>query len=131
MNGLKGKWGDCMDEIDYLPIDLRRESLSDREIVLPYSEVLKAIDILVNADWAVLSWEGWLKYSDGKVGHSSEYHGTVVIEQDENELWHDYVVRSASFCRRTIEQAQQQWNGKPEKVNAELYYCIVAIPSKE
>lgn len=59
-----------MDEIDLLPEALRSQSLSKREIVLPYQQALDALEILVVAKLAVVGWEGWVKYVDGRHGHA-------------------------------------------------------------
>src|SRR5260370_1333397 len=80
-----------MEDIDLLPETLRSQSLSDREIVLPYDEALQALDILVKADWALLGWEGWEKDAEGRRGHSY-IMGTKAIEQEPGEKWEDYDV---------------------------------------
>ncbi len=60
-----------MDEISLLPQMLREQSLSHREIVLPYQEAKEALDLLRRAQWAVWGWEGWVKYLDGSHGFAS------------------------------------------------------------
>ncbi len=57
-----------MDEISLLPQMLREQSLSDREIVLPYQEAKEALELLERAHWALLGWGGWVKYPDGTHG---------------------------------------------------------------
>jgi len=60
-----------VDEISLLPQMLREQSLSHREIVLPYQEAKEALDLLRGAQWAVWGWGGWVKYLDGSHGFAS------------------------------------------------------------
>jgi hypothetical protein len=60
-----------VDERSPLPQMLREQSLSHREIVLPYQEAKEALDLLRRAQWAVWGWEGWVKDLDGSHGFAS------------------------------------------------------------
>jgi len=113
-----------MNDIDVLPPSLRQKSLSEREIVLLYDDALYSIDCLVALNWALLGWEGWVKYSDGSHGHADGIQGTTSIEQDSEEDWNGYVRRAASICRTTITQAQMSWNER--KRTLPLYFCLTA-----
>ena len=119
-----------MDEIDFLPDELKSRSLSSKEIVLKFEDALLAIDTLIKANLAILGWEGWLKYADGRIGHSLIFQGTISIDRDKDEPWELYVLRSAEFCRNTIKQDQQIWDKKPEFPDATLYYCITAVTER-
>jgi hypothetical protein len=55
-------------EISLLPQMLWEQSLSDREIVLSHQEAKEALDFLERAHWALLGWEGWVKYPMGLMG---------------------------------------------------------------
>jgi hypothetical protein len=114
-----------MEDIDLLPEILRSQSLSEREIVLPYDEALQALDILVKADWALLGWEGWEKDAEGRHGHSY-IMGTTSIEQEPGEKWEDYVQRSARFCRATIGADQERWKREGIDSSWTLYFCLTA-----
>ncbi len=114
-----------MEDIDLLPEILRSQSLSNREIVLPYEEVLQAVDILVKANWALLGWEGWEKDPEGRRGHS-HIMGTTTIEQELGEKWEDYVQRSARFCRATIEASQERWKREDIHPSRVLYFCLTS-----
>lgn len=115
-----------MEDIDLLPEILRSQSLSDREIVLPYDEALQALDILVKANWAPIAWEGWEKDAQGRRGHSY-IMGTTVIEQEPDEKWEDYIQRAARFCRETIKADQERWNREGIHPSRTLYFCLSAI----
>ena len=69
-----------MDDLAILPETLRHQSLSNQEIVLPLDEVFQAIDLLTSASWALLGWEGWVRYPDGTRGHAPHGMGTMSIE---------------------------------------------------
>jgi hypothetical protein len=87
-----------LDEIDLFPEGLREQSLSPREIVLPYHQAVEALSVLVKANWAFLGWEGWVKYPDGRHGHPPGQVIGAEIAQEEGEPWADYVHRSAQVC---------------------------------
>ena len=115
-----------MSEIDILPGDLRDRSFSKNEIVLPCDDTLEAIRVLEENGWAILSWEGWLRYPDGRVGHSPQFQGTVDILRDPEESWQSYVHRSAAFSRDTVSQANREWGQASEESRAKLLFCISA-----
>ena len=115
-----------MDEIDLLPKTLREQSLSDREVVLPYQEALQALDLFTVARRPLLGWEGWVKYPDGKHGHAPSGMGTTNIEQETGEVWEAYVHRSARFCRETIKAEQQLWDTDSTHASVKLYFCLTA-----
>jgi hypothetical protein len=114
-----------MNDVELLPQELRARSIDQREIVLNYTDVQQAIDLLEAARWACLGWEGWLHYADGTNGFAWEFPGPAVDPEPE-EPWDVYVHRSASLCRATIEDAQQRWRVQPERRDADLFYCLTA-----
>jgi len=59
-----------VDALAALPEELKRRSLSDREIVLPYEDALQAVAFFVSAWWALLGWEGWVRRPSG-IGHDA------------------------------------------------------------
>jgi hypothetical protein len=118
-----------MNDLQLLTKDLQAQSLSKREIVLPYREALQALDVLADANWAVLGWEGWVRYPDGRYGHAPNGMGTVMLDQADGEGWDAYVRRSARFCRDTIEVEQQLWNADPGHASLTLYFCLT--PTEE
>jgi hypothetical protein len=118
-----------MDEIDLLPEALRSQSLSEREIVLSYQQALEALEILVAATFALLGWEGWVKYADGRHGHTpGGVMGTEPIEQEVGETGENYVQRSARFCAETMTKEQPAWNTHPGSAHLPLSFCLTAIP---
>jgi hypothetical protein len=58
-----------MNDIDFLPTPLKTKSLSDREIVLQNDAAVEAIDVLEQGKWAIVSWEVWIRYPEGRIGH--------------------------------------------------------------
>ena len=115
-----------MEEIDVLPKDMVEKSLSDREIVLPYEDALKALDLYIKAGWAFLGWEGWGKHVDGKVGHC-DYQGTVSIERKDKESCNDYAKRSYDLVKKTIQDDYKDWQNSPYAKEYELYFCITPV----
>lgn len=116
-----------MNAINLLPLELQENSLSKKEVILSLEDALKAVDIYSTNNWLVLNWEGWVKYSEGKHGHSEKHRGTSDIFKKKDEDWETFVERSASYCIKTIIKAQDLWNMEPEYPDAMLYFCITAI----
>src|SRR5450755_526029 len=84
---------------------------------------------LVRAGWALLGWEGWVKYPDGRHGHTpGGVMGTESIEQEAGETWEGYVQRSARFCAETIAKDQHAWDANPSTAHMTLYFCLTATP---
>ena len=117
-------------DLSLLTPDLSRASISHNEIVLDYQSVLEAIDQLAAEGYAVTAWEGWLLYSDGRRGHSARHQGTMCIVSVANEDAQRFVNRAADIARRTIHQAQLEWEQQPEFLGATLYYCLSIEPAK-
>ena len=110
-----------MDEIDLLPQVLRKQSLSHREIVLPYQQALEVLSVLVG-------WEGWVKYPDGRHGHTPGGVMGIEVARKARETWADYVERSAQLCRETMNREQQAWEANPEYAHLVLCFCLTATP---
>ena len=79
--------------------DIKKRSLSDLELVVEYIDAMELLDIYKNNSIKVLGWEGWLKYSDGSLGHSLRYQGTV-------DLSSMPIDSAVALCKQTIMQAQ-------------------------
>jgi hypothetical protein len=112
-----------MDDIDLLPEELRARSINDQEIVLSYSDVHQAIDILEATNWALLGCEGWLHFADGMNGFAYLYDD---VSREEGEAWDAFVRRSAAVCRAGIREAEQRWRAQPARTDAALFYCLTS-----
>jgi len=113
-----------MEAIDLLPFELKMKSLSKKEVILSYEDVLKAIDIYAQNNWVILNWEGWIKYSKNKHGHSEKFRGISNIYKEKDETWESFVKRSAIRCIETINESKQKWDSKPEYLGSILYFCL-------
>ncbi|OCQ23142.1 hypothetical protein A7985_04110 [Pseudoalteromonas luteoviolacea] len=103
--------------LSLLPERLSSKSLSAKEVVLPYNEALEVIDFFENEEYLILGWEGWVKTSDGRVGHGSAPQGTVSLENCT-------VVEAASICRETIRSDKAGWEKDNPESDEELHFCI-------
>lgn len=106
-----------MTQLDLLPQRLRDLSISRREIVLPMAAALEAIDFLESQGKQILGWEGWVKDTQGRVGHGGAPQGTGSL--------HDLSVHEAAqLCRSTIPPDAAQWSqDNPGTIDA-LHFCI-------
>lgn len=97
--------------------EVEKWSLSQSEIVLSYQDAVKTIRIFGKAGVRVAGWEGWLRYPDGRFGHSIRYQGTSGIETLSQ-------AESNSLILESINSAQLAWDIEAEVEGAELLYCI-------
>jgi hypothetical protein len=105
------------DQLALLPENLRAESISTREIVLPQKAALEAIEFLEKQGHLILGWEGWVKDSDGRMGHGNAPQGTPSLEGLS-------VAEAANLCRRTIPLAEENWHRNHPDATASLYFCV-------
>ena len=54
-------------DLKLIPEQYRSISISDKEIVLPYPEVIEAIEYLKENNIAFSGWEGWAKYKNNRI----------------------------------------------------------------
>jgi hypothetical protein len=99
-----------------LPSELASQSVSDTEIVLPFSAAIRALYVLAPVH-RVLGWEGWLRLPDGCLTHSMQHQGTA----DLSSLPSDGAAR---LCERTITLAQETFDAAPELPGSTLLFCI-------
>jgi hypothetical protein len=116
-----------MNGLTLLPKEMQERSLSDREIVLDYEDALQALDIIVDAKWAFLGWEGWAKYPDGKVGHC-DYQGTTSIKKEKGQSWEEYIHDGYTVVKKTMQEDYVDWVKSEKAKEYELYFCITIIP---
>ena len=106
-----------MIQLALLPERLRETSISQQEIVLPMAEALEAIDLLESQGVLILGWEGWVKDTQGRVGHGSAPQGTESLQDLSAH-------EAAELCRATIPADAEQWaQDNPGSTDA-LYFCI-------
>lgn len=106
-----------MSALALLPDRLQKKSISRREIVLPLTEALEAIDLLESQRVLVLGWEGWVKDREGRVGHGSAPQGTASLQSLS-------VKAAAQVCRETIPSDAAQWAEENLGTTDELHFCI-------
>ena len=100
-----------------LPNHLVSASASKDELVVPFALSLEALDALEKGRGRLLGWEGWLRRSDGSLGHSAKHQGTV----DLGGLLPD---AAFALCRKTIAEAHREHGRAPEVLGSELLFCI-------
>lgn len=106
-----------MSALSLLPMHIASKSISNKEVVLPMVEALAAIDLFEQNGVLILGWEGWVKQTDGRVGHGSVPQGTVGLEDLS-------ISEAAKLCRETIQQDAARWIAENPKSTNELHFCI-------
>ena len=106
-----------------LPAELSSKSISDGEVVLPLAEALLAINILEAAGFQILGWEGWVKGTDGRVGHGSagRYSSASLEKLSLGE--------AARVTRHGIVEDAASWNAANAGTTDLLHFCITARPN--
>ena len=97
--------------------NIKKRSASPNETVLTYADAMVLLSIYEKTDVKVLGWEGWIKYPDGRLGHSSNHQGTVCLSSLSK-------VSALTLIRSTIIESYREWLEDPEVQNAELLFCI-------
>jgi hypothetical protein len=85
--------------------------------VLPFDDATAALNALEESGASILGWEGWLRYSDNRLGHSAKYQGTADLAQLP-------LADAYNFCRATIRDAYQAFLSSPEVEGGELLFCL-------
>lgn len=107
-----------MGDLDLLPVHLREQSISPREIVLPVSAVLEAIDVLEAAGAYILGWEGWVNTADGRHGHGTAPQGWSADSKNHSAS------EAAELCRKTIPVDAAKWALDYPGTTDKLHICI-------
>ncbi|EAR07351.1 hypothetical protein [Reinekea blandensis] len=97
--------------------EIKERSVSENELVVGYTDAMELLYILEQSGTQVLGWEGWIKYKDGRLGHSQKHQGTVDLSDMKNNF-------AIALVKSTIMQAKVEWDEKPEVNGATLLYCI-------
>ena len=85
--------------------------------MLRLSEALAALQFMEQSGIYASGWEGWLRYPDGKLGHSQQHQGTAPAPQlSQAELY--------AWFRSTMKESQVEHHGNPEASGSELLFCI-------
>lgn len=99
--------------------DLQQLSVSQNELVLPYPSAIEALRILEATGATLMGWEGWLRYPDGKLGHSDIHQGTTdisALSSPEAFIW----------AYTTMGLAQKEHELQNRTTGAKLLFCITA-----
>jgi len=110
---------------------MRQRSRSTEEIVMPIEQVIRAIDILSAAGWALRGWEGLIVQQSGVEERPSEFQRELGISQKYNEQQEDFVRRSALLCRTSIMEAYNTWSIRPESKGAQMWFYLQAEAPEE
>lgn len=112
-----------MDDLAYLPAALFSKSLSTQEIVLTLPNTVEAVRLLAGQNIAVVGWEAWGLYPDGRKGHAgvhrSDYPGRHTWE-----IWTDFVQRAARECIETARHADAYLRADPNFADVEIHFCL-------
>lgn len=132
-----------MSDVDLLPAHLQEKSLSGRDIVLLYDDVLAAFDHFAATGVAPFAWEGLIRRPDDLFTHAVRpvtlFDGSTVtgiihmagIEREDGEGWSAYVSRAVAGCRASVEEAQRAWDDRPGMLGARLHFSLGVWTAEE
>jgi len=132
-----------MSDVDLLPPDLQAKSLSGRDIVLLYDDVLVGLDHFAATGVAPFAWEGLIRRPDDLFTHAVRqvtlFDGSTVtgiihlaeIEREDGEGWSAYVARAVGVCRESIDEAQRAWDDRPGMLGARLHFSLGVWTAEE
>lgn len=117
-----------MDDLVYLPVAVASKSLSTREVVLSFPDLVGAVRLLAEQNVAVLGWETWYLYGDGSTGHGGHGghggHRSDYPSRSPQERWPEFVQRVALYCLDTARQADAYLNANPDRPGVQVYFCL-------
>ena len=96
--------------------DLQQLSASQNELVLPYVQAMKALELLESAGASLLGWEGWLRYPDRRLGHSPLHQGVDTSKLAPSEAYR--------LARDTICISQKEYESTSAMADVQLLFCI-------
>ena len=96
--------------------DLRDQSLSRTQIILPFEGATRALRELTAAGFRVDRWEGWVKMRDGGRARSLAFGGSFALPRD--------ATRAADIATQGMSRARDRWQRDPEYPGAELYFAL-------
>ena len=99
------------------------QSASPSELVLPLADTLEVLQLMEQSGVSVIGWEGWLRYPDGKLGHSRNHPGTA--SADPLTMAETY-----AWLRSTMLESQGAHDRHPEVAGSELLFCISSEPGR-
>jgi len=97
--------------------NLQQYSASTRELVLPLRQALEAIERMEQLKIPVFGWEGWIRRTDGRIGHSALHQGTAAecaIATSSEYAW----------LKQNIQESYDLHHSNPEMPSSELLFCI-------
>jgi hypothetical protein len=103
-------------DLDALPPELAKQSLSRATIILPFDAALAAIDALTANGRCIENWEGWVRFRDGTRAKSLSHGGSFALPSDPK--------RAAETATAGIRRACATWQRNPEYPGAELFYAL-------
>lgn len=99
-----------------LSSDLRDQSLSRTQIILPFESAARALRELTAAGFRIDRWEGWVKMRDGGRARSLAHGGSFALPRDP--------VLAAEAVTQGMSRARDRWQRDPEYPGAELYFAL-------
>ncbi len=99
-----------------LPAELRAQSLSQTQIILPFAAASVALETLTGAGFRIDQWEGWVKMRDGGRARSLAFGGSFALPRDP--------ARAADVASQGMIRARERWQRDPEYPGAELYFAL-------
>lgn len=100
-----------------LPSHIATRSISESEIILPFTDALEAINFIESKYVEILGREGLVKTASGRIGHGNAPQGTASLEKLT-------IQAAAQLCRSTMKEAQISWAQENAGTTDELYFCI-------
>jgi hypothetical protein len=106
-------------DLNALPPELAKQSVSAAAVVLPLDAALGAIAHLSKKGRRLESWEGWVQLRDGTRMKSITHPGSFALPRD--------TARAAQTASEAIRRAQAMWDRNPDYANAALYFGLTFV----
>ena len=103
-------------DLEALPPELGKQSLSSASIILPLDGAIRAIAYLTERGKRLEQWEGWVRLPDGGRAKSLSHGGSFALSRDP--------ARAAEVAGTAMRRAAEYWARNPEYPNAELCFGL-------
>ena len=103
-------------DLDALPGELARQSISKSVIMLPLDGAIQAIEHLSQHGRRLENWEGWVRMRDGTRAKSLGYTGSFALSRDPS--------RAAETAIAAMRSTSASWDRNPEYPGATLYFAL-------
>lgn len=118
---------------EVLPPDHQKRYVKPEQVILAFEDAFKALDALVQAQWAMVSWKAKILNDHGEL--RNVYLPALArwwsFDWKRGEPWEHYVTASAQLCRESLQHFKSVLDQRPGKPEHMLYISSCVADSRQ